>query len=250
MRTPTFDSHADQYEADCMRGLSVSGESKEFFARGRLDYLSAFMARAGLSGPRRIVDFGCGVGDVTARLAQTFPQSTVVGLDPSARCLERAARDFASSRVSFAVIGEESGECLEPADLLHLNGVLHHVAIADRPALMESLWKRVRPGGVLALFENNPLNPGTRIVMARIPFDRDAKPITAFGTRSLLRAAGFNVCKTAYLFYFPRFLRALRPVERFLTAVPLGAQYVVIAVRRGSSASEPQGLSTSGAEDV
>ena len=33
-------------------------------------------------------------------------------------------------------------------------------------------------GGVLALFENNPWNPGTRLVMKRIPFDRNAQTIS------------------------------------------------------------------------
>ena len=31
-----------------------------------------------------------------------------------------------------------------------------------------------RPAGYFALFENNPWNPGARLVMRRIPFDRDA----------------------------------------------------------------------------
>ena len=44
MTAPAFDSHADDYETDCMRGLAVSGESKEFFARGRLAYLSRVLA--------------------------------------------------------------------------------------------------------------------------------------------------------------------------------------------------------------
>jgi hypothetical protein len=31
-----FDSHAQDYDSELMEGLRLSGESKEFYARGRL----------------------------------------------------------------------------------------------------------------------------------------------------------------------------------------------------------------------
>jgi 2-polyprenyl-3-methyl-5-hydroxy-6-metoxy-1,4-benzoquinol methylase len=229
--TPVFDSHADQYETDCMRGLAVSGESKEFFARGRLAYLEAALRRMDRGRPQRIVDFGCGIGDVTALLAETYPQATILGVDSSPRCVERAVRAHAGERVSFAPIGASTEAPPASFDLLHMNGVVHHVPPPDRTALMDTVSGLVRPGGVVAIFENNPLNPGTRLVMSRIPFDKGTEPITAWNTRRLMRAAGLQVVETAYLFYFPRILSALRPVEPFLTRVPLGAQYVVIAAK-------------------
>lgn len=231
MSEPLFDLHAADYEAQCMHGLGVSGESKEFFARGRLSFLAKFLQRTQILSPRRIVDYGCGLGDVTALLAETFPGSSTVGLDVSERCVERARRERASDTVSFATIGDDTASSNTLADLLHLNGVIHHVAPSQRPALLASLWRLIRPGGVLALFENNPLNPGTRIVMSRIPFDRDAQTVTAWGARRLLRSAGFQILETAYLFYFPRPLRALRPAERWLVKLPLGAQYGIVAIK-------------------
>ena len=36
-----FDSHAQDYESQLMQGLRLSGESKEFYARGRLVHLKA-----------------------------------------------------------------------------------------------------------------------------------------------------------------------------------------------------------------
>jgi trans-aconitate methyltransferase len=231
MTAPAFDSHASDYEAECMRGLSVSGESKEFFARGRLAHLSGFLARTGRPHPERIVDFGCGIGDVSTLLAETFAESRVLGLDSSSRCIERASA-HASARVSFATTADAAAAQPLPADLVHVNGVVHHVPPKDRPALMAALHAWVRPGGLLALFENNPLNPGTRIVMARIPFDHDAVPITARRTRRLLHDSGFEVLEIAYLFYFPHFLRGLRGLEPLLTSLPLGAQYGVFATPR------------------
>jgi hypothetical protein len=39
------------------------------------------------------------------------------------------------------------------------------------------------------------------------------------------------VARTDFLFFFPRQLQALRPLERRLVSLPLGAQYLVLARR-------------------
>jgi len=76
------------------------------------------------------------------------------------------------------------------------------------------------------------LNPGARLVMRRIPFDRDARMISAARARRLLRAAGFGALQPArFLFFFPRQLARLRFAEPWLSRVPLGAQYCVIGKR-------------------
>ena len=226
---PLFDSHAEDYDAECMQGLKASGESREFFARGRVDALRRWWTRDGRPEPARILDYGCGLGDVGPLLAAAFPGAQVVGLDPSPRLVEQARRRHGDSGIGFGVL--EPGAAAEPADLVHLNGVVHHVEPAARPELFTALAGSLRPGGVLAVFENNPLNPGTRYVMSRIPFDRDAVPLTAVALRRHLRAAGLAPLRTENLFWFPRALAWLRPLERGLVRVPLGAQYGVFAVR-------------------
>jgi len=232
-----FDVHARDFEGECMRGVSLSGESKAYFARGRIAYLRRWWQDRGRREPSRIVDFGCGIGDVTVLLAEAFPNASVVGVDPSRACLERARSERATGRVRFALPEELHGEVARGsglADLIHLSGVVHHVPAAERPALFERLSGLLAPDGAVALFENNPWNPGTRLVMARIPFDRDAEPVTARRVRRLLRDAGLAPVETAFLFYFPAFARGLRPLERWLTRLPLGAQYFVAALRAGA----------------
>ncbi len=89
--------------------------------------------------------------------------------------------------------------------------------------------------GCLRFFENNPLNPGTRYVMSRIPFDRDAITLTPWNARALLRSAGFDILGTDYLFYFPKVLSALRKVEPLLAKLPFGAQYLVLCRKSSPS---------------
>ncbi len=64
--------------------------------------------------------------------------------------------------------------------------------------------------------------------MSRIPFDRDAITLLPGQSRRLLSTAGFRVLRTDFLFYFPKLLAGLRPVERYLSSIPLGAQYLVL----------------------
>ena len=233
---PAFDAHAADYEAQLMQGLAASGESKEYFARGRVRALRTWWAEGARPEPRRILDYGCGVGDTSPLLAEAFPGARVLGLDPSSQCVGRAQREFAGERVDFATLGGFAAAAAE-ADLIYLNGVVHHVPPPERPALFRDLAGWLRPDGVVALFENNPWNPGTRIVMSRIPFDRDAVPVRPAQARRLLRAAGLTPRFTGFYFYFPRSLRGLRPLERWLTRLPLGAQYGVFA----AAAPDPAG---------
>jgi SAM-dependent methyltransferase len=113
--------------------------------------------------------------------------------------------------------------------LAYCNGVFHHIPPAGRDAAARDVFRWLRPGGAFALWENNPWNPGTRLVMSRIPFDRDAITLSYLEAQALLRRAGFRAVATSFHFFFPSALRALRRAEPWLERVPFGAQYCVLA---------------------
>jgi hypothetical protein len=64
--------------------------------------------------------------------------------------------------------------------------------------------------------------------MSNCAFDENAITISPRAARKLLSEAGFEILRTDSLFYFPRQLHFLRPVERWLHALPLGGQYLVL----------------------
>ena len=68
--------------------------------------------------------------------------------------------------------------------LVYCNGVFHHVPPAQRPAVVRLVRDSLEPGGLFALWDNNPWNPGARLVMRRIPFDRGAVMLSAREARS------------------------------------------------------------------
>ncbi len=117
-------------------------------------------------------------------------------------------------------------------DLAFCNGVFHHVDPAMRPSAAKYVSDCLRPGGIFALWENNPWNPGTRYVMSRIPFDKDAITLTASQGRRLLEEAGFRVLSIEYSFIFPHALRWLRSLEAPLSKLPIGGQYQLLAMKQ------------------
>ena len=65
--------------------------------------------------------------------------------------------------------------------------------------------------------------------MATCPFDENAVLVPAAALKKSQAAAGFREVKVAYTGFFPGPVRALRPLERFMTALPVGAQYYTVA---------------------
>ena len=222
MSDSVFDSFIEEYEDACSRGVSLSGESRDHFAQERIRYTAEFCARSSV---RRVLDFGCGLGHTTPYLSELFPAATVAGVDNSTRAIEWARQRYGSERIVFA--NELSTTDEGAFDLVYSNGTFHHIPPAERPPIVQQILRSLRPNGTFALWENNPWNPGTRLVMRRIPFDRDAQTLSYLETKKLLRAAGFDIAGTSFHFYFPAWLKPFRALEGALTEVPFGAQYCV-----------------------
>lgn len=218
-----FDDFVENYEEACSQGLAVSGESRDYFSRQRVSITGALTR--GLRPVRRIVDFGCGLGHTTPYFLEQFPEATVVGVDSSRGAILAAARRYGSARAAFATAHHESSA----TDLVYTNGTFHHIEPPDRGAALRAIFDWLAPDGLFVLWENNPWNPGTRLVMSRIPFDRDAKTLSPRCAVDLVRRSGFTVVGVRSYFYFPSWLKPLRPIEPWLEALPLGAQYCVLA---------------------
>lgn len=219
-----FDDYAGEYDAALQRGLDLSGESKEYFARERVRILRDTLERYACR-PTRILDFGCGTGGSIQHLASLPGKPEVWGVDPSEASICIAGRDHPQAIFRTPQVVSES----ERFDLIFCNGVFHHIPPADRTGVLDWIRARMAPEAWFALWENNPWNLGTRWVMSRIPFDRDAVTLSPPEARRMLSGAGLAVVEQTFAFYFPSALKALRPLEPRLARLPLGAQYQTIA---------------------
>lgn len=231
---PLFDAYAKNYDQALAKGLSVSGEDKEFFASERAKWLARCLARLQFR-PKTALDFGCGTGSATPFLMALPGVESLTGLDVSSEGLRVAEQLYGSDRVRFQPTSQFTGR--GQTDLAFCNGVFHHIPPRERDQAVRLLFSALRPEGLFAFWENNPWNPGTRYVMSRIPFDRDAITLTAPEAKRLLRDNGFQVLRTDFLFLFPHSLRVFRFVEPMVSRLPCGAQYQILARRAGAGKS-------------
>ncbi|HTW14349.1 MAG TPA: methyltransferase domain-containing protein [Nocardioides sp.] len=106
------------------------------------------LARVPVPDPARVVDLGCGPGNLTALLAQRWPGATVSGVDASAEMIAAARRDVPG--IDFAV-GDLRDWRAEPGgvDVLVSNATLQW--LPDHLEVLTRLVGEVRPGGWLAV---------------------------------------------------------------------------------------------------
>jgi SAM-dependent methyltransferase len=227
-----FDGYAADYNATLQRAIGASGESVEFFAELRVSLL--LDAVGPVAENVSILDFGCGIGNMTRVLAKRVPKARCVGTDISMQALEVARklnrRD--GTTIEYATTLPERLPFESASfDLALTNGVFHHIVPSERSRWVAELRRVLRPKGRFFIFENNPFNPLMVRAMKKIPFDRDAQLLTPSATAALLGGAGFSTSRPHFYFFFPRFLRSLRPLEYLLRRVPIGAQYFVAGTR-------------------
>jgi SAM-dependent methyltransferase len=218
---PEFDAAAADYREQLNQGLKFTGESMEFFAKTRIEWL----VKLGVAS-KSCLDFGCGTGTAAPMLSSVLKPERLAGTDPSGESIA-IAREKHGHLAQFAT--ELSPDEKGSFDLAYCNGVFHHIPVAERDGAIDSVFSALRPGGHFALWENNPWNLATRFIMSRVPFDRDAIMLWPRETRARLRRAGFEIVRTDFLFIFPSFLGFLRPLEKFVCRMPFGGQYLVLA---------------------
>jgi SAM-dependent methyltransferase len=220
-----FDQYAAAYEQALSSAIAPSGETREYFAEGRVAWLKRCLEE--IKQPANsLLDFGCGDGATTPLLLQALNAKSAIGVDVSAKSLEIARKRHAGERIRYEAIGEfqPSGQ----TDLAYCNGVFHHIPQAQRAAALAILHGALRVEGIFSFWENNPWSLATRYVMSRCAFDRDAILLSPPEARTLLLDGGFEILRTDFRFIFPRALHAFRKIEDWVYRAPLGTQYQVL----------------------
>jgi SAM-dependent methyltransferase len=225
-----FDQYAGNYELALSNALAPSGEGREYFAEGRVEWLQRCLTELGVQ-PRKVLDFGCGDGSTTPVLQRVLGAESCTGVDVSPKSLEVARKHFAADHIRYELLSDLQTE--PQMDLAYCNGVFHHIAPEERPDALALIRDTLKPGGYFAFWENNSWNPATRYVISRCPFDRDAILLSPLEARRLLKGEGFEIVRADFRFIFPRVLRGLRKLEDFVHRLPLGAQYQILC-RKGS----------------
>lgn len=225
-----FDEYIDGYRCNCDRSLRLSGETSAFFAEYKAQKLAEWLPDKVVS-PANILDFGCGDGTMTNFVKNSFPQAKMFGVDPSPKSIEEAQSTFEG--ISFSVNSDEHTRLnFKPNffDIIFSAGVFHHIPFDKHAEYLEELARVLKPGGHFVLFELNPLNPLTVLTFKRNPIDKYAKMMWPSYSKNLTNPLGSS--QTKFYCFYPKFLSWLRPTEPYLTKVPFGALYSIIAQKK------------------
>lgn len=164
----------------------------------------ALLAEVGIAPGASCLDVGCGGGDVTLDLARLAGSAgRVRGIDLDETQLEIARREAAEQGVAnvvFEVRDVTAWEPDDPFDVVYVRFLLTH--LADPAALLATLHRHVRPGGVVIVedidfrghFAEPPCPALDRFVelYTRSVAARRADPNIGPRVPGLLRAAGFE----------------------------------------------------------
>lgn len=233
MNPAEFDQHAAGYDGGLDNPIKrLMGNSADQFIAVKARWL--LRREKGLkSGGLALLDYGCGAGDLMRVLAGLGARAAFTGCDVSVGMLGEAARRWPRDLGPVPLLAAQDGARTNFADgqfdIATISAVLHHVPVPERKAVYAELGRVLKPGGRLYVFEHNPRNPLVRHVIARTPIDANAILLDANEVQhGLLDTARYEV-ETDYLMFMPPGITFLRPFDRVLAWLPLGAQYAVTA---------------------
>ena len=223
-----FDRYDKSYGAIVQSSIDFSGLPHSFFMIAKADILRDLIAsRLDNRHKASALDVGCGVGTFHPFMRGVFRR--LCGADVSAASVAEARR--ANPDVEYETY---DGKVLPYGDttfdLVTAICVLHHVPPAQRVGFLREMRRVVRPGGLVCLIEHNPLNPLTRLAVARCEFDRDAVLLHAGRTRALMADAGVHDARSHHFLLLPSAAPLARRVEHSLRRIPLGAQYIASGI--------------------
>jgi ubiquinone/menaquinone biosynthesis C-methylase UbiE len=171
------------------------------------------IAQAGLADGMRVLEIGCGTGNVLARARKAHPGVELIGSDPDPSALERARRKLPGTRLDV-VYAQELPYADGEFDRVLSSAMLHHLDAATKPLALAEVFRVLRPGGHLHLVDFVGGHAGLAGGFLR---KHTHAPIDFTGDiPGMLRAAGFS-CESLgsqrNLIFGPlTFFRAIRPV--------------------------------------
>lgn len=152
--------------------------------------------QADLRAGQRVLEIGCGTGNLAMLILRQHPQTTVTGLDPDPRVLARAGRKARRAGLPIRFDRGYADELPYPdasVDRVFSALMLHHLDAAQRPAALREVARVLVPGGSVHVVDvggtaehtHQPLHRWAHRGRRRHPADGTDIP-------ALLRAAGLH----------------------------------------------------------
>ena len=197
-----FDQVARDYEKIHNQSLPPGVHSADFI-RQRAACVTRWISEAYSGKEFCYLDFGCGNGRMLKFLLDSDALKPLLeqgrlrlfGFDTSVESINEARSLLGDERVGLV------------SDLNRLPGdvrfdfvischVFHHIPPAERAETVARLATRMKPSSRLVIWEHNPFNPITRMLVKMCPFDGDARLLTLNTTKTLFGKNSFRYRRT------------------------------------------------------
>lgn len=222
-----FDEHAEEYVAAVDRSIAFTGRSSDFFARRKVELLRQ-LARTTIGDLEgaSVLDVGCGTGTTDRVLAGHVGRLT--GIDVSEEMLKVARAAVPEAQFQW-YDGDKFPFEDGSFDVCIAVCTLHHVPLPGRDAFLSEMHRVVRPGGLLAIFEHNRLNPLTRLAVRSCALDDGVVLVSSPSTTATLTREGADGIQRRDFLFSPFGGAWGEAIDRRCGRLPLGGQFVLSA---------------------
>jgi ubiquinone/menaquinone biosynthesis C-methylase UbiE len=224
-----FDVFADDYRQIHNQSIKISGTDSDYFSEQKIEEIKRRESQENIN----FLDLGCGDGNTAVFFQKYFPNSKYTGLDVSKESISVAKKRELKNTEFFDYNGFEIFFEDDTFDVIFIACVLHHIDFSHHKKILEEVKRVLKLGGRLYIFEHNPFNPVTRMVIKNCPFDEDAVLLSPYYTKKTLKQINFSNTEVAFTLFFPRnnIFSKLLFLEKKLKWLPLGGQYYTKSVK-------------------
>ena len=222
----SFDDYVETYQNEVQHSIDFIGQDVDFFIELKAKLLVATAKKFfGNIENISVLDIGSGIGLTDHFLSKEF--KNLYGVDIEEGILNKAAKY--NPPVNYRIYdGQHLPFEDNTMDITFAMNVMHHVPPALWQNFANEMHRVLKPGGLAAVFEHNPLNPLTRLAVKRCEFDADAVLLNHGKIKELIKKSNLNVIEDSYIVFFPFKSNIFRSIEKGLGWLPLGAQQYVL----------------------
>jgi SAM-dependent methyltransferase len=222
-----FEQHKNTYRQKIQKSINFAGKDLDFYTEAKVSRLLSLTLKF-LGNPNQlsILDVGCGIGITDFYLTGKYKK--VYGIDLSRGVVKKAAAlNPQASYKSYG--GKRLPYSTNSMDVTFAICVMHHVVPEELTQFCEEMMRVTKKGGLVIVFEHNPLNPLTRYAVSQCDLDEDAQLLRMREVSDMLTSSKGLILERRYILFMPFYGKLFSYVDNLLNGVPLGAQYLVAA---------------------
>lgn len=225
----SFDEFAEDYRDLHSKSVSFTGCESHYFAEHKLKEVK----KREILDEINFLDFGCGDGIISDFFNVNFPNSKYTGIDISLESILQAKKKRTTNQDFLIFDGLNLPFKDKTFDVVFVACVFHHIHFEMHQIILSEIFRVLKKGGRLYVFEHNPLNPVTRRIVNTCPFDKDAVLLKPSYLKNILYTVGFEIVFLKYILFFPRhkIFKFLIRFEDRLQKIPIGGQYYSLSIK-------------------